>query len=164
MRIIMAFWLLLAPAAHLHAQTAALPSSAWEQHPEGISLAVTLTAQLPSGAPGSAIVIYLKNTSTTEWDVMNGEVDHGVEIYYLDGNGVRTPLHNYPADAAARSLKMRNLIVKPDQVTNRAVNLTPAELETVKSHPVVCRIRIFSPSAAKLYTIESKPKTLVAGP
>src|ERR1700683_5337235 len=70
------------------------PASLWEQHPEGIALAMTLSTRTENGVESNAIHVYIKNTSPTVKDFPPRGSDWGIEIYYIDGHGAQVPLHD----------------------------------------------------------------------
>src|ERR1700728_1167499 len=72
--------------------------ASWEQHSEGVALALTLNTQTEKGVHKSVINVYIKNTSDTNKTFIVSGADSGIRIYYIDGQGAQVTLHNYTID------------------------------------------------------------------
>jgi hypothetical protein len=142
-----------------------IPEDSWEQHPEGIALAMTLISQTGADDVEHAVHIYIKNTSTIDKKLMDGNIDHGMEIYYLNDSGAKVPLHNYhPIQSELNMIegnpKKKDVIIKPNEIVSRSVNINSSDLLLFKTHPVICRFFICDLGANQQSTIESSPRRL----
>jgi hypothetical protein len=139
-----------------------IPASSWEQHPEGIALAINLITQTETGNQESFVQVYIKNLSSASIQVIDSEIDFGIEVYYLDGQGTEIPLHNYhpDPDESTYHRKMRHIVIGPSDVILRTVRLTPDELVVIKAHLSKCSFIIYDPTNKRQFAIESSPKYL----
>jgi hypothetical protein len=142
-----------------------LPAGAWEQHPEGIALALRLTTTTHPAGQANAISISIKNISKTPKQFSRFAAESGIQIFYLKKPGAPIPLGT---DSVliyhAAIYDSGPVAILPNATLVRVVKLTSKELVSVKSYPVKCIIRISDPTEKKDYKIESSPKMLVNGP
>jgi hypothetical protein len=142
-----------------------IPKSSWEQHREGIALAITLTSQTGADDGEHAVHIYIKNTSAIDKKIIDGDIDHGMELYYLNDSGVKVPLHNYhpiqsELEMIERNPKKKDVLIKPNEIVSRSVNINSSDLLLLKTHPVICRFFICDLGTNQQSTIESSPRQL----
>ena len=133
-----------------------IPASAWEQHPEGIALAFTLSSRAEGNRQVISIYVYIKNTSNADWYF---ERNKEPAIYYIRDHDV--PLRNYDESMFEESKKVTPERIKPGGTGSRTIDLTPAELALIKGLPVKCRVIIYD-ERYKRYEIESSSKILVS--
>ena len=134
-----------------------IPAALWEQHPEGIALALFLSTQ---DVQKKAIQVYIQNTSNTDKYLIVSGIDSGIQIYYIDATGAQVPLHNY----SDNMLNRKSSLIKPGETLTRRILLTPDELVLIQTHPIKCNFIIHDPATEKYSKIESTPKMLASGP
>jgi hypothetical protein len=144
-----------------------IPGGAWEQHTEGVALAIVFTVTTENGTEKGTIKVYIKNTSGTTKYLPGNINDRAVQIFYIDNEGRCVPLRDY-------SLKVPPIFTMPampdsrlyqaGELGIRTVDLSPTELALVKKYPVQCRFHISDSKIGGYKLIESSLKILVAGP
>ena len=170
-RVFLSLSILLASVVWSHAQPAApaqpaspdqarpatpdIPGSAWEQHPEGVALNVSLGASAVKNATGRTITVQIKNTTNAN-------------IYYLGWDEpvfIVTPTGEVALrDNLFHGSRIRPPAIKPGETVVRTVDLSPEEMARIKGKPVECHLRFYNISDSNIpkYTeIHSLPKIIV---
>jgi hypothetical protein len=151
--------LFLVMALNLFPNQLPVPSNQWEQHKEGVALAVSSATQVKHVLSIHTIQVIIKNTSTTPLcfvgvDAANEEF----EIYYQNEQGMDVPLRDYVRNFAARAPPIE---IKSGEALTREVELTSGEHGLIKGDKVKCRISIYGEVSKRHFSIESSPKVLV---
>ncbi len=156
--------LLLFVFAPLSAQSN-IPTSAWEQHPEGVALAMTSTTNTDNGAQKGAISVYIKNTSDlTKYYKGPDGFNLDMQIFYMDDHGEQIPLRDYNWRGCSSTLSPA---IKPGKILSRTVDLNPNEFALIQGRLIKCRVCIFVIADSKIqqrYLIESLPRKLISAP
>jgi len=137
-------------------------ASAWEQHPEaGVAIAVTLVTQKDKDATKSSIKVYAKNTANSDLEFDFNGMEERICIYYMDSHGTQVPVRDFHMITIHSGRVMDVPITcKPGDILLRTVDITPAELILLQSHPVKCTFGISR--SGKRSIIETTPRQLVA--
>jgi len=145
-----------------------IPASAWEQHPEGVALAMILVTQTENGTQKGAIKVYVKNTSSGIKYLPDNINDWAVQIFYIDNKGKHVPLRDYSAEQRPRTFTMPAMpdsrLYQPGEIGIRTIDLSPSELAVVKKYPVICHFYFGDVQIGRFNPIESSPKMLIASP
>jgi hypothetical protein len=117
-----------------------IPANAWEQHPEGIALAMILTTQMENGVQKSTIQVYVKNTSNVVKSYFgpNHFDGMGVIILYVKNNE-SVSLRDYSPEEGSKKMRPQ---IKPGQILSQTVDLSPDELALIKAYPVKCHVAL----------------------
>jgi len=129
-----------------------IPASAWEQHPEGVAVAMLLSAP-PEKA---ALNVYTKNVSETD-KLLYSRTDAEIRIYYINDAKARIPLRACDDDPLSYS---GNYIIKKGQVHSETITLTSDESAAVRAHPVSCSFGVYDMILKKGFMISSAPNLL----
>ena len=142
-----------------------IPDSAWEQHPEGIAVAMTFSSHNENNVQKNVITIYMKNTSNLSAYYVGTEGFHReVALFLVDKAGEETPLRDYSPQPGSKILAPE---IKPGETLSRTVDLSPEEMALIKGHPIKCRLNFLNISENKIvkhYAVKSTPKVLIADP
>lgn len=143
-----------------------IPASSWEQHPQGIALAVTLANRTHNGSQKHYVVVYIKNTSASDKYFSEMNDISRLELSYVNDSGAEVPLRTYNYDHPDGIVLMNvpPYAIKPGEILSRKIELTPDELALVKAHPVQCSFFISDQQVDKGYKVESAPKMLISEP
>lgn len=145
-----------------------LPPSLSEHLAVGIDVAMDLISRDKTDSQKSEVRVFIKNTSTDKMLLVDGEVDHGVKIYYIGEQNVPVPLHPQRSqddlELYQSTLKMKDVVLISDNVLIRTVKLTSDESKLVKKYSVYCAFSINDVTLNKTYDLKSSPKMLFIGP
>ena len=165
-----------------------IPASAWENHPEGISVALEYISKYEYSSRG-AIALFIRNTSSTnkefirnDFSAMNG---HTINVYYIDDKGVETILNalNIPKptippgtppeearhieELAKLSLSWGSRQSPPDPIKIEPAGtivqyepLASDEVAQVTKHFIKCIIHMRDPVTKKDFFITATPKLM----
>jgi hypothetical protein len=139
-----------------------LPQKAWEQHREGIAVAILAVTDAESIPPKYSISAFLKNTSSTDKYFAGFDGTHrDFEIFYTDDNGNQTPLRDYrQPDIIQKMLECP--VIKPGATLSLTVGLTPPEIVLLKGRLVRCAFSMFG--LGTHFGVESSPTILFPSP
>jgi len=145
-----------------------IPVSAWEQHPDGVSLAVSLTKGMEYGEQVTYVIVYVKNTSNTVKGLLNAGRGGFARFFFRDGNGKQIQLgnHDHP-DHPERDIlesNMRVFTLVPGGTRRSGTDITAEEIILIKTHPVICSFTVDDRATSKGSIVQSLPKMLVNGP
>jgi hypothetical protein len=131
----------------------AIPESAWEQHPEGLALALFLKTTTVEGQEKDTIRVFMKNTSTTLKRYVGPDLYNvAVEIFYENNEGKQVPLRDYSPPSGT---PLPPPEIKPGAIFLRTVDLTPDELTLIKTHRISAHISITDDAGKQNYYLQS---------
>src|ERR1700683_2136817 len=135
-----------------------LPASQWEQHSDGIALAIIPTRRIDKEyyINKPIINIYIKNTSNSIKNFPAHGMDFGIELYYINSNGFKVPLHDY-SQKQFFSMNLGNIPIQPGATLLVPIDISEKEALLLKTVPVECRIELSDPATNQSFTIESSP-------
>ena len=142
------------------AQEPQIPANAWEQHPEGVALALMLIKGIGNDSQSIYLKLYVKNTSNNPVPMM-GEP---AIFFYLDssGNPVTLGHHGHPnqpwKDVIESNQRLR--IISPGEIRPTGTEVTAAEVALIKTHTVHCKILLIAPATQKEVPIVGSPQLL----
>ena len=136
-----------------------VPAGLWEQHPEGVVVAVIFTYPPNDPLTNTSLSVYIKNTSTTAKLFDRNDYDSGVKVFYIDASGAKVPLHDYTVPSAHLSKKLP-FTIEPGTTICVRIGLNLQSYSLLKTHPVMCSFTIYDPTTKQRGLIETSPKIL----
>jgi hypothetical protein len=133
-------------------------ANSWENCANGISIAIILIKPAPDG--NSTIQAAVKNNSTSDKWRMGGGGYGGILLEYIDSNETAKPLPYLPYDFD-KMQRAHPVIFRQGEVILKSVELSPAEMKIVETHPVLCVVQLLEADQAHSYAVKSSPKRLV---
>ena len=138
-----------------------IPATAWEQHPEGVALALMLTKGIGNDAQSIYLKLYVKNTSKNPEALMGRA---WAIFFYLDssGNPVTLGHHGHPnqpwKDVIESNQRLR--IISPGEIRATGAEVTAAEVTLIKTHTIQCKILLIDPATQKEVAVVGSPQLL----
>ena len=135
-----------------------IPAKQWEVRPEGVSVALVLTARLENNKDEDVIDIYVKNTSNVKKYYMIATGDLGFKIFFLNDKGEWQSLRDYDGVTTMKTSGK----IQAGQTICYPITLTSTEASLIKSHSVSCHIYVGDQSHR--YFIQTRPQILTEMP
>ena len=153
--------LIISFTSFLAAQEPKIPDGAWEQHQEGVALALALTNGRGTDEHSIYLVLYIKNTSQTAVGLVNPGA--GPIFFYLDRKGkpITVGHHGHPdqpwKDIEANFQRLR--IVLPGKMIRTGATVTVAEADLLRSRKinVQCKIALENMTTGDGMTVVGSP-------
>jgi hypothetical protein len=133
------------------------PHNAWEHLSPDIDAALDLTTRTEKGTVKNVLKLYVKNVSQTTKQYSVFGQDDGVQILYLNGDSVTTPLHKADLQLIDRTFQLE---LKPGAKICITLPISTEEMTLLTSHPVKFVFVIVDPATKKFSKLESTPTTL----
>ena len=117
-----------------------IPVNSWEQHAQGVSVALDLVEWIDEngGYQRRAIKVYIKNTSNIDKYLMDAGIDFGIQIIYINEQNSQSSLHNIDLLHPSGLRVVPFAVIKPGQVLVCTIELEQNELDLLKAHAVKC--------------------------
>ena len=141
-----------------------IPPSAWEQHPEGVALALVLTSGTDGGLQVSYLRLYVKNTSDTAKYLVTQSHGVAAQFFYVGANGNQVILgnHDHPGhpekDLIESNQRLR--VILPGKIRSTGTEVTADEVALMKTQTVRCKIYINDPTTKQDVPITGAPQLL----
>jgi hypothetical protein len=138
-----------------------IPANAWEQHPEGVALALVLTKGIGNDAQSIYLKLYVKNTSNNPEAIMGRGP---ATFFYLDSSGNPVNLGHYGhanqpwKDFNENSQRWR--VIPPGKITSTGTEVTAADVALIKTNTVKCKILLIDPATSKEVVVVGSPQLL----
>ena len=132
-----------------------IPAAAWEQHPEGVALALMLTKGIGNDAQSIYLRLYVKNTSDNPVPLMGGPA----VFFYLDGSGNTVILANNAEDDIIENFQ-RWKVIAPGKIRSTDIEVTTAEVAVIKANTVKCKILLLDRATHKEVPVVGSPELL----
>jgi hypothetical protein len=146
------------------AQVPQIPDNAWQQHPEGVALALMLSKGRGNDAQSIYLNLYVKNTSNNPVSMMGGPAI----FFYLDSSGKPVSLGNHAhpdqpwKDAIERNQRFK--VIPPGKIRSTGTDVTTAEVALIKTHTVQCKIILVDPATQKEVAVVGSPQLIIETP
>jgi hypothetical protein len=141
-----------------------IPANAWEQHSEGVALALMLNKGTGNDVQSTYLVLYVKNTSDHLKYLVTLSRGTGVLFFYVDGSGKQMILgnHDHPDDPAKDELESttRRRTIPPGVIVHTGTEITADEVTLIKTHPVKCKILLDDPTTSLPAAVVGSPQLL----
>ena len=138
-----------------------IPATAWEQHPEGVALALMLTKGIGNDAQSIYLKLYVKNTSTNPVALMGRA---SAIFYYLDSNGKPVNLghHGHPNEPWKDVIEgnPRWRVIPPGKIGSTGAEVTAAEVAVIKANTIKCKVLLIDPATQKQTAVVGSPQLL----
>jgi hypothetical protein len=132
-----------------------IPANAWEQHPEGVALALILTKGIENDAQSIYLRLYVKNTSDNPVPLMGGPA----VFFYVDGSGKTVILANNSDDNLIENFQ-RWKVIAPGKIRSTDIEVTTAEVAVIKANTVKCKILLLDRATHKEVPVVGSPQLL----
>ncbi len=137
-----------------------IPASAWEQHPEGVALAVRYSPpSLPDKSTGK-ITVYIKNISSSSlYYVGYDGFNMSFEIFYLDSSGKEVPGADYNGFESGSATNPPE--IKPRMVLTRTAELNSKGIALLQKRLISCHLFFLGVDGKTFLKINSTPSVLI---
>jgi len=138
-----------------------IPANAWEQHPQGVALALMLTKGVGNDSQSIYLKLYVKNTSNIPEALMGRA---SAIFFYLDSSGKPVILghHGHPnqpwKDVIENNPRWR--IIPPGEIRSTGAEVTAAEVVLIKTYTIQCKILLIDPATQKEVPVVGSPQLL----
>jgi hypothetical protein len=141
-----------------------IPATAWEQHPEGVALALMLTKGIGNDAQSIYLKLFVKNTSNSSESLATQSRGASALFFYLDSSGRAVTLgnHDHPDQPWKDEIESnpRWRIILPGKIIPTGTDVTAAEVAVIKANKVKCKILLIDPATQKQTVIVGSPQLL----
>ncbi|MCE0497101.1 MAG: hypothetical protein LV481_04055 [Methylacidiphilales bacterium] len=132
-----------------------IPASSWEQHPEGVALALMLTKGIGNDSQSIYLRLFVKNTSDNPVPLMGGPA----VFFYLDSSGNPVNLGNNSEDDIIENFQ-RWKVIAPGKIRSTETEVTTAEVAVIKANTVKCKILLLDRATHKEVPVVGSPQLL----
>ena len=132
-----------------------IPQGTWEQHLEGISVAVLLSHQNQNGSPGNTLKVYIKNNRTDLIEFLGGGEGKGIKVHYTTTGGVEVPLWQSQLSRSISNAVTGPEKFPPGDTILKMLDLTEDKAAKIRGAPIECEFGIRDPKKNKGYLIKT---------